>query len=78
MDITIETAVVALVALVAAVAVLGIATGQIDSFTNFSDEQTEGANCQLLETQADNCRWSPSEELPDSAESCDFEVPEDC
>ena len=74
MDITIETAVVALVALVAAVAVLGIATGQVGDFTNFADKQTSGANCQLLQTQYENCQID-EEKLNDN----DCDVPSrDC
>ena len=70
MDITIETAVVALVALVAAVAVLGIATGQTGDFTEFANNQQKGANCQILQTQYENCQLEEDSKLRDN--DCDI------
>ena len=78
MDITIETAVVALVALTAAVAALGIVTSQTGGFTNFLNNQQDTANCDLIQTQADNCLISSKDEIPNNTDSCDIEIPDSC
>ena len=78
MDITIETAVVALVALVAAAGALGIVTSQTGGFTNFLNNQQDTANCDLVQTQADNCMISSEDEIPDEASGCSIQIPDSC
>jgi len=69
MDKTIEVLVVAVIAVITSVVVIALLTGQTGTFEDFLGGQSEGAECQLAQTQYENGEITSSE-IP---EGCDAE-----